>query len=407
MKQSPTEKMSSAVSAEEYTPHDLIFINGEEDFFTQAEAEGWPGTGTEHEPIIISGYRFASSDHLFSVLDSDLYFEFRNNLLDGVAGEWCTLYLNNVKNGAIIDCKIWNGAIPFHMVNIRDCRIIGNEAFDNTWEAITLEGDCDNNLIENNYLHNNAKGGIILWDDSEYNRIHNNTISGNSRSAIQIVSDNNWVTQNRITSNQGNGIRLYGNAKSNIIGENIILDNSYDGISLNAAETSIDGNLISGNRHTGIKLYFEAANNSITNNSMINNTKQGITLGELTSFNIVANNDFLDNGNSCQALDNGVQNEFSHNYWSKWFLPDDDQDNIVDVPYHVDGHSNNTDPYPRASLCRAIPDWYQYSASMPKISTTIPTENMPEVPSLPILDGLLILSGIMILVTLTLVLKRR
>jgi parallel beta-helix repeat protein len=407
MKQGTPDRPSSAVTADGYTPHELIYIDGNQDFLTQAESEGWPGTGTEEDPIIITRYSFASSDHLFSVLNSDIYFEFRDNILDGVAGEWCTTYFSHVRNGAIIDCKIWNGAIPFHMSNIRNCRITGNEAFDNTWEAIALEGNSDYNIIDNNFLHNNTKGGIILWDDSDYNQIRNNTISDNRQSAIQITTQNNWVTGNQIVANQGNGIRLYGDARSNVIKDNFILENSYDGITLNAEETSIEGNVISGNRHSGIDAYFEASRNSITNNSIINNTQYAITLGGLTSLNNVAKNDFIDNGVSSQALDNGVQNEFSLNYWSTWFLPDNDQNNIVDAPYHIDGSSNNTDPYPSASLCRAIPDWYQYSASMPTISTTTPTENSMDVPSFSFLDGFVFLGGVMLLATFTMILVRK
>ena len=43
-----------------------------------------------------------------------------------------------------------------------------------------------------------------------------------------------------------------------------------------------------------------------------------------------------------------VLNEFTHNYYSDWTTPDDNNDGFVDVPYSIEGASGNFDLYPIA-----------------------------------------------------------
>jgi hypothetical protein len=57
-------------------------------------------------------------------------------------------------------------------------------------------------------------------------------------------------------------------------------------------------------------------------------------------------NNFIDNGNDCQLLDDGTLNEITHNYYSDWITPDDNADGYVDVPYSIEGISDNYDEFP-------------------------------------------------------------
>ncbi|MHA1205515.1 MAG: hypothetical protein ACTSSL_11370, partial [Candidatus Heimdallarchaeaceae archaeon] len=60
-------------------------------------------------------------------------------------------------------------------------------------------------------------------------------------------------------------------------------------------------------------------------------------------------NDFINNSKEfgfSQAADNGNSNCFSNNYWSDHSNQDENNDNIADEPYLIDGSANNFDYYP-------------------------------------------------------------
>ncbi|MFW9845596.1 MAG: nitrous oxide reductase family maturation protein NosD [Candidatus Thorarchaeota archaeon] len=362
-----------------YTHHGLIFIDGNEDFLAQAALEGWPGSGTAEDPIVITRFSFASSDHLFEVLNSDLYFEFKDNQLDGVDGVWCTIYLGNVTNGAIMDCRLWNGAVALHMSRINNCIMSGNEIFDNTWEAIAIEGNSRGNLIENNYLHHNEKGGISLWEGTSGTKIHNNTIAENQNVGIEIPTNENAITGNTIFSNEGTGIRLYMGAESNIIQDNTIHDNAGAGVSMNAIHAEVTDNLLYGNSRGGIELYFAAEQNLISTNIVLNNSRHGVIISDNSQQNTIENNDFVNNGEGCQAYDEGQENHIRSNYWCDWTQPDEDQDGVVDNPYAIEGEASNADAFPKTTPNLELPEWYT-PASPATSSTTEPTGGMPTLP---------------------------
>ena len=104
--------------AQTYVDHDFIAILGNDDFIAQASSEGWSGSGTSEDPIIVSGYRIQMSRHLFRVVNTDLHFIFTDNYLDGVDGAWCGFYLANVTNGVITNTIVRNSAIAFQMIEI-------------------------------------------------------------------------------------------------------------------------------------------------------------------------------------------------------------------------------------------------------------------------------------------------
>ncbi|MFX0095789.1 MAG: hypothetical protein ACFFBD_28885, partial [Candidatus Hodarchaeota archaeon] len=59
--QTPSNSQQTHYRSASYNPHDSILINGDSDFLNQATIEGWVGTGTASDPIIISDYILTSS----------------------------------------------------------------------------------------------------------------------------------------------------------------------------------------------------------------------------------------------------------------------------------------------------------------------------------------------------------
>jgi hypothetical protein len=83
--------------ASAYTPHDPIFIEGNDDFAAQAASEGWPGNGTKGDPYIIKGY------------------EIENNVSECIGIRYTSVHFNIsgslIKNGGISLFEVANGTI--------------------------------------------------------------------------------------------------------------------------------------------------------------------------------------------------------------------------------------------------------------------------------------------------------
>ncbi|MFX0065777.1 MAG: hypothetical protein ACFFC7_26690 [Candidatus Hermodarchaeota archaeon] len=67
-------------SLNSFVNHNPISINGNADFLSQAANEGWNGTGTSVDPIIITGYNISNeSGCLLEIKNTNLHFNVTNN----------------------------------------------------------------------------------------------------------------------------------------------------------------------------------------------------------------------------------------------------------------------------------------------------------------------------------------
>ncbi|MHA1908347.1 MAG: right-handed parallel beta-helix repeat-containing protein [Candidatus Thorarchaeota archaeon] len=360
-----TSEYEENLPAQTYSNHDFIAILGNEDFLTQAASEGWTGTGTEGDPIIISGYRIQMSRHLFRVVNTDLHFIFTDCYLDGIDGTWCGLYLANVTNGVIRNTIVRNSAISFHMIEIFNCTMINNELYDNYNEGIVLELACKGNNITENVIYDNAESGILLDFGCEDNLIARNEIYDNGGNGVYIWPDsttlsanNNWITNNTILRHSI-GISVAGH--ENNITENTIINSYSSGVLCGGVDNRITNNTVRDGRRDGIKLYSYASGIYVGSNSLQNNTNLGVKISSTSDNSTVMFNDFLENNVTCQAWDDGENNEFSGNYYSSWNAPDDDSDGTVDIAYPIGGDANNTDSQPSVLPNCITPAWYTYS----------------------------------------------
>jgi len=143
--------------------------------------------------------------------------------------------------------------------------------------------------------------------------------------------------QNCVLTRGTIGILLEDISKASIL-KNVIIDNSIYGIKGSSFNGSlIKNNLISNNNIDGI--FFDGVVFVvIVCNQISDNTGYGINVQAGEDLNITKNN-FEDNniGDSSQALDAGVNNEFKNNYWSDW---------TNTGSYQIDGSSNNADLVP-------------------------------------------------------------
>jgi len=316
-----------AFPADSLTPHDIIWINGDEMFIEQAELEGWSGNGTEENPYLISGYYFNTWNKPLTIYHSSLYWVFTNNLIDGEddhGGTW----IQNCSHGAIVNNEICNRRFAIAIASGSGINISGNYIHD-CWEnGIEFMAGMNNATVQNNIIENIGVAGFY---------------SGLSR--------NSAIVNNTLRNCRNYGVALLGVMSNCTIIGNVISHTgnlTIEGIGMRLM--IFDSSKVSFNEIvncTSHGILIDTGNNSLISwNTIINASGYAVTLLTESNQIIVRFNTFIDNGFQCQVLDNGTLNEFSHNYYSDWTTPDVNADGFVDIPYSVRGTAENLDRYP-------------------------------------------------------------
>lgn len=162
-------------------PHAPIYINGNDDFASQAANERWPGDGTEQNPYIIAGYEIDGNGGSsgISIENTDVWFVIRN-------------------------CKVWNATgIVFgggiYLCSVRHGIIEHNECSGNRGNGISVQFSCNITIRNNNCSYNYY--GINLESDNNYvvyNELYQNTHYG-----IKVGGEHNQIYHNNFIENNG------------------------------------------------------------------------------------------------------------------------------------------------------------------------------------------------------------
>ena len=147
---------------------------------------------------------------------------------------------NPAKGNTIDACVIRENGNPddgtshgIHLVRAEDSTVSGNEICDNTGtgEACGDGGNgiftylSTNNIIKENMIHGNRKGGIFMKMKSKSNEVTGNTIHENGQGGIILRcanSNENTIAENAVLRNYGDGIYIGSN-------RNTIRDNTVEG----------------------------------------------------------------------------------------------------------------------------------------------------------------------------------
>ncbi len=346
----------SQISTQEYIERQRsINIHGNADFLSQASNESWHGTGTSDDPIIITGYNITCLFARLYIKDTDLYFQVKNNLIDGVNRGRCAIILFNVTHGTFINNIICNSGSAIHVGGgTTNNTFVGNVLY-NSFGGMWLEPSAHNNTVYNNFSYNNTYDGI--WCESSNNRIYNNTLYDNNDMGIWLDSGSNNLIFNNTIYGNGYGMLVW-NTSNNVIASNTFTNNSNRGSTiftnisnrgiwvLNATKNTFVGNNIL-NSDYGIFLN-RSESNIFSNNTISGSTNYSVSITSSSRNNVLMWNDFITGrDNSSQAYDAGSNNTFTSNYWSDWISPDVDVNGIVDDAYPIAGSASNMDPYPR------------------------------------------------------------
>lgn len=190
--------------------------------------------------------------------------------------------------------------------------------------GIILEGNSNQNLIQDNVCNENSAHGIWLRRANDQNQILDNTCNDNGTlctgagtpiASCTVANEPSWLSTginislggntgntidgNDIDNNMMYGIYLYDNYGqpnlNNIISDNQVTNNLEHGIFiLNTNATTISNNYVGtdratqltnqGNGGTGVLIQNDANRNEVLNNVIIHNGNYGISIHEGTNF---------------------------------------------------------------------------------------------------------------------------
>ncbi|MFX1607281.1 MAG: NosD domain-containing protein [Promethearchaeota archaeon] len=211
----PVAKSMLVHTLSEYTPQDPILINGDSEFNSTAQAEGWLGNGTRSNPFVISGLEILTdAESAISITGTTVYFVIRDcyligasysvrlaylsfgtieniftkeSLTAGVFIEWSNnVTLSNVSCG---DTEYGLSFQESNNITIRDSTCIAN------WRYGIDINHCSHGIVANNTLERNGRG-IHIPDSSDI-KIHGNCmwscdtgLEENAQSVGLAITDN-------------------------------------------------------------------------------------------------------------------------------------------------------------------------------------------------------------------------
>jgi len=290
-----------------YEEHPPIKIYSNEDFEDTEKSGVRSGTGTKHNPYIISEWNVRE----IYVEGTDAHFEINSCVIgnDGIE-------FRELKNGDIIDCNfydfIWQGeTYGIFIKESSDC-IISSCTITNidSYDSIKIMY-CNNILIDTCHLENDWGNSLSIWGCT-YSTIRDCVIDGR-------LSDGYFAT----------GIKLnYGN--NNFIW-NCEISNCYEGFEISDT------------------------NDNVIKDCTVANCKTAIFYGthDRTRFNMIYNNNIFGNEEIIGTLHDWqatLANSWDHseigNYWDNYEGFDNNGDGIGETPYRIIS-INNWDNYPQ------------------------------------------------------------
>lgn len=323
-------RMSSTTLKKVLSPNSLIndennssvSIDGNIDFINQAKNRGWSGNGTTKAPFSIKGLILLNDTTGIEIKNTDLYFSISNCEISSSKENAIGIGIHNSSNGLIFDN------------NISIC-VIG----------ILLNNTFSINITRN-YLENGELGVYCL--NSKFNAFTKNTVSEYIFEGLILYNCNNTkIIDNSITQCYL-GINLE-YCYISVLSYNKLFSNA-EGIKIFIGDEFVVERNIATDGNVGFSLS-KVNNTSIINNTIRNNYYSGLLLHRSSNVTIYWNSFIQNNAytGTSQANDDtwGTQgNSFYFNYWDEWTTPDKDADGVVDIPYAIDGNSNNFDPFP-------------------------------------------------------------
>ncbi|MFX0051537.1 MAG: nitrous oxide reductase family maturation protein NosD [Candidatus Hermodarchaeota archaeon] len=341
-----------------YEPSNYNIIKYNEVYNNSGICIGAGYDGGSHHNIYINNTLYDSVAGIHLIASS------RNNtLINNTAYDnRYAIIIEDSGNNSIVNNSMLNNGVYIGSSTLKDC--LQGSVKNNTingkplvyWESKeggTVPNDagqiilvnCTYVIITDQILSNSSIGILTVY--SSHLTIQNNTLY-NSRWGILAATNKTIIHNNTVYDNHLGGLQFW-LAYDNIVSNNTVDNNSIYGIILDSTvNNTFSNNTISKTSSNGIRLLGPNNNNNkFTHNIIYDNGLYGISIDSGSSKTIVKYNDFIGNNiGRSQANDSGFNNIFEYNYWSDWTNPDDNNDDIVDKAYFINGTSYNYDQYP-------------------------------------------------------------
>jgi parallel beta-helix repeat protein len=309
-----------------------------------------------------------------------LLFSSENKLTNNVLNSQIGINLDKAKNISILNNRI-DGQVNINLEN----------SFGNT--------------ISNNALLGEYYGIKIMNSTGNYvshNQIatHNNQYP--TQACIEVQYSQNNTFRNNTLKDSKNGYYIYKSNK-NEFKNNFISENTY-GIQIEESDQNeIINNQISRNMNFGI--YLKRSNlNNIQFNYLMKNTDYGIKLESSNNNSIYLNRFTANGGVKTQGFvdtnTNSWNDESKGNYWSDYDGMDQNQDDVGDTPYILDGGMNVGDNYPMLNEMDIINYFITKNAELTVSSTR--TEDTGTKGELLIDENVVLMTTLVIIITSTL-----
>ncbi len=352
-----------------YDPHENIWVKSNQELLDLADAEGWVGTGTTEDPIIIEGYSFFDTEmQPIRFWDTSIHWIFRNNYVT-TSREWCGFWVDSVSNGIIYNNTFDACHSGTFLDEVQGMIIEQNTFINGRGYGVECYGPVSDMIIKSNDIHSNDIDAIVIMSESSNVSILNNHIHDGIYDAIDVQMGDDFLIRGNIISSMRYGIRLAGVVSGCTIDANTVCDIRNSGVYCRGDGNSITNNLLRDLGRNGIILDEDdgefPADNSISGNTFINCSDNSIKIEAGSSANSIENNDFFESGADCHICDDGASTTIADNFYDTWCSPDADSDGVVDTPFPVIGAAGNADLTPKAEPVNSIPEDYSYSPMTP------------------------------------------
>jgi len=241
-------------------PHGPIIIDGDPELQAMATMEGWTGSGSAGDPILIENYDIDAlgASNGINIKNTTLHIAIKN----------CSV--NNTGDDSYID-----SGDGIYLGNVENARIEGCDIYD-TFDGIGLT-DCKNITIQNDQLHNNGGNGLYVRDCEDI-------------TVLDTDSSNNTVE----------GIRFFSTDRCSVT--NCDLYRNENGVSI-ASSSFVD---VKGNRFTGCLnygIYSQSSYYDVFADNKIKACDNGIWIWLSDNENVTGNNITYSNENAIVISD--------------------------------------------------------------------------------------------------------
>lgn len=271
--------------------------------------------------VLIGGYLISGSPSSFNlkiensfVNDKPIYLIEQDNRIvspDNIGNTGQIIVLNS-RNVTVEEFKISETERAIQIINSQDSMVRDNVLEDNS-SGIYLRQSSHNEIKDNQILNN--KDGISLDYNCPNNEIENNYIAGSSESGIYLYqySNDNIIHNNNFQSNGNLAVKIWTSSKNNIFknnfSDNFIL---FD--------------------------FYYSNGNYIYLNNFINNQNSLQIVFSVNTWNSPEMIDYSYGSSSFRS--------YLGNYWNNYKGEDLDEDGIIDTPYLIDTKEDISDNFP-------------------------------------------------------------